>query len=61
MEPDEMVDEAEMLAMYAEWQARPKWDDSCGYDLDDPKHPTYAERMADKIDEYRMRKKEGEA
>lgn len=25
-------------------------DDDCGYELNDPKHPTYAERMADAAD-----------
>lgn len=27
-----------------------KWDASEGYDFNDPKHPTYAERMADIFD-----------
>lgn len=52
--------EAEMLANFAEYQLHKptKWDDSCGYDLDDPKHPTWAERFADRVDEARMRAKE---
>lgn len=33
-------------------------DDDSGYDLNDPKHPTFPERMADHVDELRKREKE---
>lgn len=36
------------------------WDDEAGYDLDDPKHPTYLDRYADVIDLRRKREKEDE-
>jgi hypothetical protein len=53
-------DDAYVRAMLAEYQIvkRNTWDDECGYDLSDPKHPTYAERMADRIDEERSRRKD---
>ncbi len=35
------------------------WDDS-GYDLDDPKHPTFHDRYADFADLQRKREKEDE-
>jgi hypothetical protein len=34
------------------------WDDESGYDLDDPKHPTFADRYADWADIQRKREKE---
>lgn len=34
------------------------WDDEAGYDLDDPKHPTFADRYADWADQERKRRKE---
>lgn len=34
------------------------FDDDSGYELDDPKHPTWAERMADRDDDERKRAKE---
>ena len=34
------------------------WDDEAGYDLDDPKHPSYSERAADKADRARAEKKD---
>jgi hypothetical protein len=33
------------------------FDDGTGYDLADPKHPTWAERMADRADDDRKRAK----
>jgi hypothetical protein len=33
-------------------------DDDCGYDMDDPKHPTFRERMADWVDIARKAEKE---
>lgn len=54
-DPESMTDDeadAEMQAAFAEY-CRYKandWDDDCGYDKSDPKHPTYAERMADAAD-----------
>lgn len=34
------------------WLAQPEWwlGDGGGYDLDDPKHPTYADRLFDAVD-----------
>lgn len=57
---DETSSEAEMLAAFAEYQLHKanKWDDAAGYDKDDPKHPDWAERMADKADELKMLRKE---
>lgn len=51
-EPDDEQDDAYVQAMFAEWQLhkRNTWDDGAGYDLSDPKHPTWAERMADAAD-----------
>ena len=34
------------------------WDDEAGYDLRDPKHPTWADRMADMADIHRKLEKE---
>lgn len=34
------------------------FDDDSGYDLRDPKHPTYAERMFDAADDQRKRDRE---
>lgn len=36
------------------------WDDT-GYDLTDPKHPTYTERVVDYIDQIRKAEKENAA
>jgi hypothetical protein len=35
----------------------PDEDDDCGYDRDDPKHPTYADRLDDAADHYREQSK----
>ncbi len=37
------------------------WDDESGYDLDDPKHPTFADRYADEADRRRKMAKEDAA
>ena len=55
IDPENMTDEesdAEMMAMYAEYQLhkRNTWDDEAGYELNDPKHPSYYERMAETAD-----------
>lgn len=34
------------------------YDDDTGYDLSDPKHPTFFDRMADQADLARKREKE---
>ena len=34
------------------------WDDDSGYDLNDPKHPTYAERVFAASDNRRKRERE---
>ncbi len=34
------------------------WDDDAGYDLNDPKHPTWSDRMADKADMYRSQRRD---
>ena len=34
------------------------WDDEAGYDRDDPKHPSFAERWLDHIDLERKRLRE---
>ena len=34
------------------------WDDEAGYDYDDPKHPTYADRMFDLADMLRKAERE---
>lgn len=34
------------------------WDDEAGYDRDDPKHPDWADAMADRADMQRKRLKE---
>lgn len=52
-EPDDEqpYDDAYVQAMFAEYQLHKNtWDDDCGYDRSDPKHPTFAERMADAAD-----------
>lgn len=47
-EAEEFANEVRQRGGWAEyWSSR---DDDCGYDLNDPKHPTYAERMADAAD-----------
>lgn len=37
------------------------WDDDAGYDRDDPKHPDWADAMADRADMQRKREKEERA
>jgi len=34
------------------------WDDEAGYDYDDPKHPTWSDRMLDMADSLRKISKE---
>lgn len=34
------------------------WDDEAGYDRDDPKHPDWADAIADRADLLRKREKE---
>lgn len=36
------------------------WDDEAGYDRDDPKHPDFADVLADRADMERKRMKEDE-
>ena len=45
-------------ALYIERQQEAKHDLETGYELDDPKHPTWAERQIDKADAERKREKE---
>jgi len=54
-ENEDDVDQKEVDAMFKQWKAEKKPsaaddDSDCGYDLSDPKHPTYADRMADRAD-----------
>jgi len=53
---EESRERAEGFA-YEEWRERMPADDSDAYELDDPKHPTYAERAADWADLDRKRAK----
>jgi hypothetical protein len=46
-------DEAYFRAQYNRSKQTNQWDDDAGYDLDDPKHPTWSERQAEKADYYK--------
>jgi hypothetical protein len=62
----DITQDPEYQAMFAKWKAARQqgggksgeWDDDAGYDRNDPKHPDYAERMADQADRARAEKKD---